>query len=153
MRLFLASAATCVVAGCGLTVAGTLGTTGDAASGDGALDGEAGPCTPSPSFATDPRNCGSCGHDCLGGACTAGACEPFALVTFAGGGSDGPYGLFVAGADIYVTLRDSGKLVTCKRTGATCGTPSTLRSSLNKPGGVVVVASGATPLLPRDRRS
>ena len=30
---------------------------------------------------TDPRNCGACGHDCLEGACTAGACQPFAIVT------------------------------------------------------------------------
>jgi hypothetical protein len=29
----------------------------------------------------DPRNCGSCGHDCLAGACTNGACEPFVLAS------------------------------------------------------------------------
>lgn len=28
----------------------------------------------------DPRNCGRCGHDCLGGACEAGVCKPFVLV-------------------------------------------------------------------------
>ena len=33
----------------------------------------AGPC---PDTTTDPKNCGSCGHDCLGGACTAGQCQP-----------------------------------------------------------------------------
>ncbi|MBX3263708.1 MAG: hypothetical protein KF782_28810 [Labilithrix sp.] len=26
---------------------------------------------------TDPKNCGRCGHDCLGGACELGACQPF----------------------------------------------------------------------------
>src|SRR5271165_4916495 len=25
---------------------------------------------------TSSQNCGSCGHDCLGGACTAGKCQP-----------------------------------------------------------------------------
>jgi hypothetical protein len=29
----------------------------------------------------DPQNCGRCGHDCLRGACTSGACQPFALAT------------------------------------------------------------------------
>ncbi len=29
----------------------------------------------------DPKNCGACGHDCLGGACTAGACQPTTLVS------------------------------------------------------------------------
>ncbi len=28
----------------------------------------------------DGSNCGSCGHDCLGGACTAGVCQPVLLV-------------------------------------------------------------------------
>jgi hypothetical protein len=27
-------------------------------------------------FATDPLNCGSCGHSCLGGACTKSECQP-----------------------------------------------------------------------------
>ena len=29
---------------------------------------------------TDVANCGRCGHDCLGGACMTGACQPFAIV-------------------------------------------------------------------------
>jgi hypothetical protein len=28
---------------------------------------------------TDGKNCGRCGHDCLGGTCTAGACDPVTL--------------------------------------------------------------------------
>ncbi|HEX7508686.1 MAG TPA: hypothetical protein VF550_18080, partial [Polyangia bacterium] len=28
---------------------------------------------------SDPKNCGTCGHDCLGGACSAGACQPVAV--------------------------------------------------------------------------
>lgn len=27
----------------------------------------------------DPKNCGRCGHDCLGGTCMAGACQPIRL--------------------------------------------------------------------------
>ncbi len=30
---------------------------------------------------TDSHNCGSCGHDCLGGGCSGGLCEPFQLAT------------------------------------------------------------------------
>jgi hypothetical protein len=32
------------------------------------------------SLATDITNCGSCGHDCLGGACTGGVCQPTVLI-------------------------------------------------------------------------
>jgi hypothetical protein len=28
---------------------------------------------------TDPKNCGTCGHDCLGGTCNAGLCQPIPL--------------------------------------------------------------------------
>jgi hypothetical protein len=28
---------------------------------------------------TDASNCGTCGHDCLGGSCSAGACQPVAI--------------------------------------------------------------------------
>src|SRR5262249_52955723 len=31
-------------------------------------------------LATDAHHCGACGHDCLGGACAAGACQPVVLV-------------------------------------------------------------------------
>src|SRR5580693_3063452 len=27
----------------------------------------------------DPRNCGACGHGCLGGACSGGFCQPVTL--------------------------------------------------------------------------
>jgi hypothetical protein len=47
----------------------------DADSGD-ANDGA---CTYS--LDSDSHNCGSCGHDCLGGACAAGQCQPVLLAT------------------------------------------------------------------------
>jgi hypothetical protein len=28
---------------------------------------------------SDPHNCGGCGHDCLGGTCSSGACQPVAI--------------------------------------------------------------------------
>ncbi len=33
---------------------------------------------------SDPANCGTCGHDCLGGKCTAGQCQPITLATTSG---------------------------------------------------------------------
>jgi hypothetical protein len=36
-------------------------------------------CLPEPSFDADPRNCGRCRHDCCGGACSAGVCQPLVL--------------------------------------------------------------------------
>lgn len=32
-------------------------------------------------LSTDPNNCGACSRSCLGGACVAGNCQPFPLVT------------------------------------------------------------------------
>jgi hypothetical protein len=33
---------------------------------------------------SDKLNCGACGHDCMGGACTAGVCEPVSLGAMGG---------------------------------------------------------------------
>ena len=42
-------------------------------------DAEAGP-TCNADLTTDVKNCGSCGHDCLGGACVATKCQPVVLI-------------------------------------------------------------------------
>ncbi len=42
----------------------------------GLIDKLATPCAASD---TDPHNCGACWHDCLGGACVGGVCQPVAL--------------------------------------------------------------------------
>lgn len=56
--------------------------------------------------ADDPDNCGTCGHSCLGGACTAGACEPVMLASDQGDTNDqfygaGPVDLATDGAHVY----------------------------------------------------
>lgn len=54
--------------------------TGNEAGGDAASEGssESGPsCTQT---SGDSHNCGACGHDCLGAACTNGTCTPSLLV-------------------------------------------------------------------------
>jgi hypothetical protein len=58
--------------------AGESSTTPDAGAA-----GEAGAvgvmCDASVDLKTDPKNCGSCGHDCLGGDCTLGKCQPIEI--------------------------------------------------------------------------
>jgi hypothetical protein len=53
---------------------------------------------------TDPKNCDTCGHDCLGGACSAGQCQPVELAQYTGG-----YGetISVGAQHVYVTT-DNG---------------------------------------------
>ncbi len=57
---------------------GSDGPIGDGAAGDG--NSEAASSCPGINIATDPKNCGACVHDCLGGACNAGACQPVLIV-------------------------------------------------------------------------
>jgi hypothetical protein len=56
----------------------TDGPLADGAAGDG--NSEAASSCPGINLASDPKNCGACAHDCLGGACTAGACQPVLIV-------------------------------------------------------------------------
>ena len=49
----------------------------DGAAGDGGADG--GSCVAN--LQTDKKNCGRCGHDCLGGNCSAGKCQALELAT------------------------------------------------------------------------
>ena len=57
----------------------------DAGAADADADAsDARPCPPDETLATDPENCGRCGHDCLGGSCQGGVCQALAVVTDAG---------------------------------------------------------------------
>lgn len=55
-------------------------------------------CEADASFVADERNCGACGHDCLGGECTDSVCQPFALA----GGVTGISNLHADGDTLYV---------------------------------------------------
>jgi hypothetical protein len=61
---------------------------------------------------SDPHNCGGCGHDCLGGRCSSGACQPVALIDAGGGVS--PFWLAQDDQYLYWTDRLNG---TVNRTG------------------------------------
>lgn len=65
--------------------------------------------------ATDPENCGRCGHSCLGGACVAGECQTFVLAS-----ADEPRGLAFVGKQVFFSeTNGSGSLRTCVL-GETC---------------------------------
>jgi hypothetical protein len=48
----------------------------------------------------DANNCGACGHDCLGGKCTAGVCEGVVIAT----GLDNPTGIALDATYVYLSL-------------------------------------------------
>ena len=81
----------------------------DAPGGPDETGGEAGPSPVSDAtsdgsgcggdLSSDPQACGACGHDCLGGTCVAGKCQPFALAT----GQKRPMGLTLDDSFVYWT--------------------------------------------------
>jgi hypothetical protein len=64
------------------------GGTNDAASVDSGLP-DASVCSGGVivHLGSDPQNCGACGHDCEGGACSAGACQPVVVTSGTWGSS------------------------------------------------------------------
>lgn len=69
---------------------------------DDAAVNEASSCPAGAIFTSDPKNCGRCGHDCLGGACLVGECEPFAWLD--GSRTGGAWkGVAVFGGYVYWT--------------------------------------------------
>ena len=48
---------------------------------------------------SDASNCGSCGHSCAGGTCSAGQCQPLSLGTIPSGSAGN---LVLSGGDLYV---------------------------------------------------
>ncbi|MGH7330267.1 MAG: hypothetical protein ACREJX_18125, partial [Polyangiaceae bacterium] len=57
---------------------GEGGTSDGGGSTDSPFEGTT--CPGGGNTANDPKNCGTCGHDCLGGGCSAGACQPILVV-------------------------------------------------------------------------
>jgi hypothetical protein len=68
---------------------------GDAGTPSSGPDGAPAPCVDTNS---DGKNCGACGHDCLGGLCSAGACLPVLLYE---DDDNTPQGLAVDATQVY----------------------------------------------------
>jgi hypothetical protein len=80
------------------TTDGATGPATDGSSSDASGDAPTGDAACSPSdLLTDSLNCGTCGHSCLGGACSAGKCQAFTLVP----AQLGALGIAIDSASIY----------------------------------------------------
>lgn len=117
----------------GSATGGTAGSGGTAAGGSGGGAGsvsDAGDATSDVPIDTncaanlqiDKLNCGYCGHDCLGGDCTAGKCQPVSLGNIPYGSNDlalGPDAVFVANgfADLMHKVPKTGGAVSNWGTG------------------------------------
>ena len=68
-----------------------------------APDGDAGPCVDT---SKNPRHCGACFHDCLGGQCVDGTCQPFQIAI----DESGPLAIAIDETHVYWTNRSTGTL-------------------------------------------
>jgi hypothetical protein len=74
---------------------------------------------------SDTHNCGTCAHDCLGGACMGGMCQPIAL---AANQPQGPSGIALSASNVYWANYNSWQILSVGKDG----------------GGITIVAHDAT---------
>lgn len=97
----------------------------------GGQDGSAGNVAICGDIQSDPRNCGACGHDCIGGACIAGACQPVVLAA----GLEEPGSMAIDDTNVYWTEYAAGQIVRIAKAG---GAPIIVASGLPSPGAIAV---------------
>jgi hypothetical protein len=94
------------------------------------------PCDDAHPPTNDAKNCGRCGHDCLGGQCAGGECRPYAV---ASGLDEAPIAIALDGADVW-WISNNGSIFTCPLAG--CATPKHVL--LTKEGTLTSIAIDAT---------
>jgi hypothetical protein len=75
---------------------------------------------------SDPKNCGGCGHDCLGGTCAAGKCQPAVIAD----DQSYPYGIALDGANVYFTSYEARTVSRLSKSG---GAPEVVATSTSYP--------------------
>ncbi len=88
---------------------------------------------------SDTHNCGACGHDCQGGACTDGVCQPVVIYAGVIGSSEMsyPWGLAVDDTNVYWSDNMQGQIWVAPKSGAV---PSVLATD-TRPSEVAVDAT------------
>lgn len=112
---------------------GSVGAEGG--GGEGGNGGDGGTtCGPDVNLQIDAKNCGRCGHDCVGGACNAGKCEAVVLL----GGLGNPSGIALGPNDVYVTTLGTEAVLSVSKNG---GTATALATGVTRARGVAVQGS------------
>ncbi len=87
---------------------------------------DASPCDAA-NLATDPANCGRCGHDCVGGGCVTGACQAVPLAVSAGT----PVALALSGTLVFWT-ESAGAVQFAPKDGGNAGTLVTTTNDVDR---------------------
>jgi hypothetical protein len=85
---------------------------------------------------SDPKSCGACGHDCLGGVCSGGACQPVALAS----AQNDPFGLAIDSTYVYWTNQAGAAALRVPITG---GAAEVLNANLPSAAGIAVDSTNA----------
>ncbi|HSQ63684.1 MAG TPA: hypothetical protein VLM85_10745 [Polyangiaceae bacterium] len=88
---------------------------------------------------SDKANCGRCGHDCVGGACTTGVCQPLKVANGAGPITNAPP-MATDGTYVCWSINTSSGTVYCAPTNVTTAVPIAVASGQDKPAAIAVAA-------------
>lgn len=114
----------------------------DAGARDAEIDNWVAPvCDGGQNFQSDPKNCGRCGHDCTGGACAAGVCQPVKVASGAR-----VTGVALVGSELYYMEQDTGQMRHLTLPG---GTAQPVGTPVAAGGGYFTIPQGASYALVR----
>lgn len=101
--------------------AATLPADGSTTQDGGEAGGDAAEAGCVTDLTVDPKHCGRCGHDCGGGTCESGKCQPVRLAD----GLASPEGIVVDATDVFVAEWDQHRILKLGKTagGPCAGTP------------------------------